>query len=78
MCSISINEPIQQPRHFQGAFRLDDRHETKSEWVPSVDEVHDGCRDKSKGVRLREIKDGDDVEKVLLDTMVFSGVHRTK
>jgi len=75
---ISVVEPIEEPRNFQGTLRLNDRHETKSEWIPPVDEIHDGCRDEPKRVRVREIKDGDDVEYVLLDAVELSRVYRTK
>jgi len=71
-------EPVEQPRHFQGALRFDDRYETKSEGIPSVDEIHHSRRDESKVLRVREIKNSDDVEHVPLDMMELPGVHRTK
>lgn len=75
---VSITEPVEQPRHFQGAFSLNDRDETESEWIPPVDEIHEGCRDESKVVRIREIENGDDVEHVFLDAVELPGMHRAE
>lgn len=77
-CPVGVVEPIEEPRHFQGAFRLDDRHEAKPERIPPVDEIHDGCRDEPERLRVREIKNSDDVEYVLLDAVELSGVYGTK
>lgn len=76
--SIIIIDPIEEPCHFQGVFRLNDRHETKPERIPPVYEVHDGSRDESKDIRVREINNGNDVEHVPLDAMELSGMHRSE